>query len=157
MIAHGLISGGLFLCVGYLYDRYKTRNLFYYRGIVQIMPIYTIIFFILMLANIGFPPTLNFVSEFLILCGLIDLNIFTGLLSGFGIFFAGISGFWVFTHIFFGNFAFSNNVNHLNYFYDLTRREVYSILPLLIPAIVIGFIPDTLINFIGFEMSAWGI
>jgi len=44
MIAHGLVSGGLFLAVGYLYDRYKSRNLLYYRGLVDIMPLYTLYF-----------------------------------------------------------------------------------------------------------------
>jgi len=47
MLAHGLVSGGLFLCVGYLYDRYKSRNLYYFRGLASIMPIYAIVFFYL--------------------------------------------------------------------------------------------------------------
>jgi NADH:ubiquinone oxidoreductase subunit 4 (subunit M) len=51
-----LSVAALFLCVGYLYDRYKTRNLFYYR-FSKYYAIYAIFFFFLMLANIGFPPT----------------------------------------------------------------------------------------------------
>ena len=46
-----------------------------------------------MLANIGFPPT-QFYFRIIYLCGVIEANIFTGLLTGFGIFIsAGISGF----------------------------------------------------------------
>jgi len=157
MLAHGLVSGGLFLCVGYLYDRYKSRNLYYYRGLVNIMPIYTIIFFILILANLGFPPTLNFVSEFLILIGIMEYNIFSACLSGIGIFFAGISGFWIFTRIFFGNFASANGKYHIKYFYDLTLREFLSLIPLVILTIYIGIIPNIFTNFILFETNFWAI
>jgi NADH:ubiquinone oxidoreductase subunit 4 (subunit M) len=40
LISHGLISSALFLLVGVLYERYHTRTLIYYRGLVQIYPIY---------------------------------------------------------------------------------------------------------------------
>lgn len=156
MLAHGLISGGLFLAVGYLYDRYKSRNLLYYRGLVNVMPLYTIIFLFLVLANLGFPPTLNFVSEFLILAGLMEMNIFVAFLSGFGILFAGISGFWMFTRIFFGNFAVTNGYYHIAYYYDLTRRECYSFLPLIVLTILIGLAPNIFINYFYFELAAWG-
>ena len=47
MISHGIISGSLFFCIGMLYDRYHTRLLYYYGGLVQFMPIYSTFFFIL--------------------------------------------------------------------------------------------------------------
>jgi NADH:ubiquinone oxidoreductase subunit 4 (subunit M) len=156
MLAHGFVSGGLFLAVGYLYDRYKSRNLLYYRGLVNLMPLYTIIFFVLTLANLGFPPTLNFVSELLILSGLMEINPFTAFCCGSGILFAGFSGFWMFTRLFFGNFAITNGFYYIRHFYDITRREAYSILPLIILTIIIGFVPNVLLNFLYFELSAWG-
>jgi NADH-ubiquinone oxidoreductase chain 4 len=45
MISHGLVSSGLFFLVGILYDRYKTRLLRYYSGLVQIMPLFIFFFF----------------------------------------------------------------------------------------------------------------
>ena len=42
------------------------------------------------------------------------------------------------------------------YYYDLTRREVYSILPSFF-SYFIGFIPDSFVNFLAFELAAWGI
>lgn len=156
MLAHGLVSGGLFLAVGYLYDRYKSRNLLYYRGLVNIMPLYTLIFLFLTLANLGFPPTLNFISEFLILSGIMELNIFTAIVSSIGIFFAGVSGFWLFTRIFFGNFAITNGLYYIKYFYDITRREFYSFLPLILLSIIIGISPNFFLNFNYFTLSSWG-
>jgi len=35
MLAHGIVSSALFLCVGMLYERYHTRNILYYGGLVK--------------------------------------------------------------------------------------------------------------------------
>src|SRR6266699_2977235 len=69
-IAHGFVSSGLFICTGgVLYDRSSTRLITYYRGITQIMPLFSILFFILCLSNAGTPLSLNFIGEFLSLFG----------------------------------------------------------------------------------------
>jgi len=45
MLAHGLVSSGLFGIIGFLYDRYHTRQIEYYSGLVQGMPIFSFFFF----------------------------------------------------------------------------------------------------------------
>jgi NADH-quinone oxidoreductase subunit M len=69
MLGHAITSGALFLGIGVLYDRYKTRLIFYYGSLVIFMPVFSIIYFIFILSNFGFPGTINFVGEFLILLG----------------------------------------------------------------------------------------
>jgi len=69
MLGHGVVSSALFLCIGMLYDRYHTRNILYYGGLVHVMPIYSVFFLIFILANIGLPGTVNFVGEFLVMVG----------------------------------------------------------------------------------------
>lgn len=64
MLAHGLVSSGLFMAAGYLYDRHHTRLIRYYRGVVLVMPIFSTIFFILVLANASIPLSCNFIGEF---------------------------------------------------------------------------------------------
>ena len=54
MIGHAFTSSALFLSIGILYDRYKTRLIFYYGGLVFFMPIFSVLFFILILSNFGF-------------------------------------------------------------------------------------------------------
>ena len=44
MLSHGLVSSGLFICVGILYDRYHTRLLEYYGGLVNYMPLFSSFF-----------------------------------------------------------------------------------------------------------------
>src|ERR1700754_2088329 len=69
-LAHGFVSSGLFISAGgILYDRSGTRLITYYRGIAQIMPLFSVLFFILCLANAGTPLSLNFIGEFMSLYG----------------------------------------------------------------------------------------
>jgi proton-translocating NADH-quinone oxidoreductase chain M len=85
MVSHGIVSSALFFCVGILYDRYHTRLLRHYSGLVQVMPIFSIFFFIFTLANMSFPGTANFVGEFLIFIGIFQKNSFILVLSALGI------------------------------------------------------------------------
>ena len=41
MFAHAIVSSALFSSIGMLYDRYKTRLLFYYGGLVFLMPLFS--------------------------------------------------------------------------------------------------------------------
>jgi proton-translocating NADH-quinone oxidoreductase chain M len=85
MLSHGVVSSGLFFCIGCIYDRYKTRILRYYSGLVFTMPIFSLCFFILILSNISFPGTSSFIGEFLILVGLFENNHFSALIATFSI------------------------------------------------------------------------
>jgi NADH-quinone oxidoreductase subunit M len=76
MLNHGIVSSGLFFCVGMLYDRYHSRIILYYGGLNLVMPLFSLIVIILSLANFGFPGTSSFVGEFLVLLGAFDTSIF---------------------------------------------------------------------------------
>lgn len=81
MISHGIISSGLFILVGFLYDRYHTRLVMYYKGIVLLLPLYSVFWLIMTLGNIAFPLSSGFLSEFLtIICVMIQ-NPFIGILA----------------------------------------------------------------------------
>lgn len=84
MISHGIVSGALFLCVGFLYERYNTRIIRYYSGLVYTMPLFSIFFAFFTLANLGLPGTSSFVGELLVLIGCFEANVCAALLSGFG-------------------------------------------------------------------------
>lgn len=73
-ISHGFVSSGLFLIIGTLYDRHHTRLIKYYSGLVHIMPLFSIFFFIFTLANIALPGTSSFIGEFFLLVGIFKIN-----------------------------------------------------------------------------------
>ncbi|PCI24065.1 MAG: hypothetical protein COB67_11955 [SAR324 cluster bacterium] len=68
-LSHGFVSSALFLLIGVLYDRHHTKMIKYYSGLVHTMPVFSIIFLIFTMANIGLPGTSSFVGEFLLLLG----------------------------------------------------------------------------------------
>jgi proton-translocating NADH-quinone oxidoreductase chain M len=103
MIGHGVVSGGLFLCIGVIYDRCKTRILYAYNNLVHVMPVLAILFFLLVLGNIAFPITSNFVGELLIFIGLIKKNIIIAFFSALSMIVTAIYSFWLYNRIFFVN------------------------------------------------------
>jgi len=74
MLSHGVVSSALFMCVGVLYDRHKTRIIKYYSGMIQVMPIFMTIYLIFILANLSLPTTGGFIGEFLVIIGLFQSN-----------------------------------------------------------------------------------
>jgi len=64
MVAHGLVSSGLFIMVTNLYDRFHTKLIRYYKGVSFTMPLFSTLMFVLILGNIAFPISLNFIGEF---------------------------------------------------------------------------------------------
>lgn len=141
MIAHGFVSSALFLLIGILYDRYKIREIYYYRDLFTIMPIFSKVFFVFILANIGFPPSLNFIAEFFILSGIASIDLMLSFCCCIALFLSGLINFWLYTKIFYNNFSTTENINHIAFFYDLTRREFFMIIPLLILTFFFGFVP----------------
>ncbi|MEQ1545031.1 NADH-quinone oxidoreductase subunit M [Methyloglobulus sp.] len=64
MTAHGLIAGALFLLVGLLYERTHTRNIQDYSSLVQVMPRFTLLMTVVLLASMGLPGSVGFIAEF---------------------------------------------------------------------------------------------
>jgi NADH:ubiquinone oxidoreductase subunit 4 (subunit M) len=70
MLAHGFVSGALFMLIGVLYDRYHSRIVNHYGGLTQVMPLFAIFFLFFTIGNMGFPGTYNFVGEALSMIGI---------------------------------------------------------------------------------------
>jgi proton-translocating NADH-quinone oxidoreductase chain M len=149
-IAHGLSSSALFICIGILYERYHTRNIYYYRGISSVMPLFSLMFFVFNLANLGFPGTVNFVSEFLLVVGIFNYSIIFGLLSLIGIFYSVIYSMVLITRVLYGQFT-----SNIIYYSDLSRREFYILLKLFFFVILLGFFPNLLLNCWEFYLITW--
>ena len=137
MIGHGIVSSGLFFCVGVLYDRYHTRLIRHYGGIGQLMPIFGIFFFLFTLANMSFPGTSNFIGEFLIFTGLFKSNPWVTLLAATGIVWSAIYSIWLFNRVVFG----SLNIGEINkniQLRDLNRNESLIFVSLAIVMLALG-------------------
>ena len=116
----GFVSPGLFIIAGgVLYDRTGTRQIAYYRGIAQFMPLLSILFFILCLGNCGFPLTLNFVGEYLSLYGSFERLPLTEALASSSIVFSAAYSIFMFNRIAFGG---SFSVHFRSAITDVSKR-----------------------------------
>ena len=111
MLAHGIVSGALFFCIGIIYERFKSRFLWYYGGLAFILPLYSIFFFIFILANISFPTTSNFIGEMLLFLGIFKDNFLIGIFAALSMFWGVIYNVWTYNRICFGNIKFNYDQN----------------------------------------------
>jgi NADH-quinone oxidoreductase subunit M len=78
MIAHGFVSGAMFLCIGVLYDRVHSREIATYGGVVNTMPKFTAFALLFAMANCGLPATAGFVGEWMVILGAVKANFWLG-------------------------------------------------------------------------------
>lgn len=141
-LSHGFVASALFLVIGIVYDRYRTRIVQYYGGLASIMPIYITIFLFFTMANISFPGTSSFIGEFLILVGSFKVNSIITFLGATGIIIGGAYSLWLFNRIAFGNLK----IQYTDKFLDLSFREFVSFIPLVFGTLFIGIYPEIFLN-----------
>jgi NADH-ubiquinone oxidoreductase chain 4 len=150
-LAHGFVSSGLFICAGgILYDRSHTRLITFYKGIAQIMPLFSIMFLILSLGNCGAPLTLNFVGEFMSLYGAFERLPLLGLFASSSIVLSAAYTMFMFNRIAFGgqySSYFAVNIS------DLNKREFYILLPLVVFTVVLGVYPSPILDGLHYSAS----
>ena len=146
MISHGIVASALFFLVGVVYSRYKTRNLLYYGGLANLMPVYSIIFFFFVLANIGFPFSSNFIGELFILIGVTSVNLFSGLCCLFSVVLAPIYTVWLYNRLFYGPVSC-----HLSGFADLNVLEFYICAVLTFLMVLGGVAPQIVTHYLEAE------
>ncbi len=137
MLAHGVVSAGLFFLIGFLYDKYHTRLLFYYGGLIQTMPLFSSQLLVLCLANTGLPGSCNFIGELVVFVGLIDRNFFVTFIAVTGVILSVLYSVYFFNRLALGNI----NTNYIIVYKDITTREVFIMGPLIILTVGLGFYP----------------
>ena len=151
-LAHGFVSSGLFICVGgVLYDRSGSRLISFYRGIAQMMPLFSILFFILSLGNCGAPLTLNFIGEFMSLYGVFERLPLLGVFASSSIVFSAAYTIYMFNRIAFGgSFSkfFEANIN------DINKREFFILLTLVLFTVILGIYPAPILDGLHYSVSS---
>lgn len=118
MIAHGLCSAGLFMCIGMLYTRYHTRTLPTLTGLAKVMPFFVLVFGFYSFANVAFPGTFNFIAELLLLQGIFLNNATLALFSCYGVIFSGVYSLGLFSRLAFGTISPA-----FKHFYDIVNAS----------------------------------
>ena len=142
MLAHGIASSALFMCIGVIYDRHHTRTLKYYSGMSQVMPVFMTIFLIFTLGNLALPGTANFIGEFLVLVGLFQTNKMITFLSSSGMVLGAAYSIWLWNRIACGNLK----VYFIKSFCDVNYREILLFSPLVFMLFFMGLYPEVFLD-----------
>lgn len=152
-LAHGFVSSGLFFCAGgVLYDRSETRLISFYRGMTQLMPLFSVLFFILSLGNCGVPLTLNFVGEFMSLYGVFERLPILGIMASSSIVFSAAYTIYMFNRIAFGG-SYSRYFEKIS-LTDLNIREFFILLTLVVFTFVLGVYPSVILDGLHYTVSS---
>jgi NADH-ubiquinone oxidoreductase chain 4 len=151
-LAHGFVSSGLFICAGgILYDRSHTRLITYYRGMAQMMPLFSVLFFILALGNSGTPLTLNFLGEFMSLYGVFERMPILGVLASSSIVLSAAYTIFMYNRIVFGG---SYSVYFIENIGDVTKREFIMLLIFVVFTVLFGIYPAPILDGLHYSVSS---
>ncbi len=137
MIAHGFVSGAMFLCIGVLYDRVHSREIASYGGVINTMPKFTAFALLFAMANCGLPATAGFVGEWMVILGAVKANFWLGFVSASALVFGAAYTLWMFKRVYLGPVA-NEDVKKLT---DINAREFLMLALLAIAVLWMGVYP----------------
>ncbi len=131
MIAHGFVSGAMFLSIGVLYDRVHSREIASYGGVVNTMPKFAAFALLFSMANCGLPGTAGFVGEWMVILGAVQYDFVIGALAATALIFGAAYTLWMYKRVYFGDVT-NDDVRGLS---DINARE-FLILAVLAAAVL---------------------
>ena len=151
MVNHGVSSGALFLIVGFLYARRRTRRIEDFGGLIRVAPALSAVFIITALSSIGLPGLNGFVGEFTILLGVFQRSPWFAALAASGVVLSAVYMLWMLQRVLFGEVRIRANLG----LPDLSRREWIVVLPMVALMFWIGLYPKPLFDRIEPSAKAW--
>ena len=137
MIAHGFVSGAMFLCIGVLYDRVHSREIAAYGGVVNTMPKFAAFALLFAMANCGLPATAGFVGEWMVILGAVQYNFWISLGAATALIFGAAYTLWMYKRVYLGDVA-NDHVAELK---DINCREFLVLGVLAAAVLVMGLYP----------------
>jgi NADH-quinone oxidoreductase subunit M len=145
MFNHGILTGALFLMVGFLYERTHTRDIASMSGLAKPMPVLAGFFLFFSLGSLGLPGLSGFVGEFLSLLGLFHYSHALGAVAAIGVILAACYLLWMFQRVMFNDRGDPEAMPAFS-MRDFSVREIASLAPLVVFAVWVGVYPDTFLN-----------
>jgi NADH-quinone oxidoreductase subunit M len=137
MIGHGLSTGALFLLVGMIYERRHTRMIDDFGGLWKVIPLFSVIFLVVMFSSIGLPGLNGFVGEFLILLGAFGVTPLWTAAAATGVILGAVYMLWMYRRVIFG--PLKNPANEK--LTDLNARELLLLAPIVMLIVLMGIYP----------------
>ncbi len=141
MVNHGVSTGALFLFVGMIYERRKTRQIAELNGIQKVAPVFAAGFMVVMLSSIGVPGLNGFIGEYLILLGSFQTARWWTVVATTGVILAALYLLWAYQRVFHGEPDEANQS-----FPELKAKEALVLLPFLAAIVFTGVYPKPLLD-----------
>ncbi|HUK77412.1 MAG TPA: NADH-quinone oxidoreductase subunit M [Thermoleophilia bacterium] len=145
MFSHGLLTGALFLLVGFLYERTHTREIGAMARLATPLPVLAGFFLFFALGSLGLPGLSGFVGEFLSLLGLFRYSHWMAAIAAIGVILAACYLLWMYQRVMFNDRG-DDVVKPTFSLSDFKAREIVSLLPLVVLAVWVGVYPNTFLN-----------
>ena len=143
MAAHGLIAGALFLLIGLLYQRTHTRELSDYGALVRVMPGFSLLMALALLAAMGLPGLGGFIAELHVLIGGFERWGWLMLLASLGVLISAAYAIRTMGQLFTGPVRPAMSELH-----DLQPHEWLAAVPLAAGLVMLGLYPAPVIALI---------
>jgi NADH-quinone oxidoreductase subunit M len=141
MVNHGIITGALFILLGFLYSRRHTYDISQLKGLATVAPVFAGMFTVVMLASIGVPGLSGFVGEFLVLLGTYVSHHWWAVIAATGVIIAALYMLWAYQRVFHGEPDEANKS-----FPDLTINERLVMVPLIALIVFLGVYPKPVLS-----------
>ncbi len=141
MVSHGILTGALFMMVGFFYDRTHTRLIADYGGLAKPMPVAAAFFSLFVLGSLGLPGLSGFVGEFLVLVGVFQYAKVFAVIISVGIVLGAAYLLWMYQRT-----MFQGPNEKWSTLKDLSVREILTLVPLVALALWIGLYPQTFLD-----------
>ena len=141
MVNHGIITGALFILLGFLYSRRHTYDIDALKGLQSVAPVFAGLFTVVMLASIGVPGLSGFVGEFLVLLGTYVSHHWWAVVAATGVILAALYLLWAYQRVFHGEPDEANRS-----FPDLTTGERLVMVPLIALIVFLGVYPKPVLD-----------
>ncbi|MCY7363865.1 MAG: NADH-quinone oxidoreductase subunit M [Frankiaceae bacterium] len=146
MVNHGLSTGALFLVVGFLIARGRSRLTEDYSGVANVAPVLGGTFLVAGLSALALPGLSTFVSEFLVLLGTYSRYPVAAVLAAIGVILAALYILLMYQRTMQGPLRLPAGIG--DRIPDLRLREVLAVAPLLALMVFLGFYPKPLTDVI---------
>ena len=143
IIAHAIATGALFLLVGIMHEQTGFKTIKDLGRIEKKAPIFTFIFTVMLLANIGLPGTNGFVSELLIIFGIYEFNHTLGYIAALTVIIGATYMLWMFQRAILQNRPEGSIELKMR---DLKIKEIVGLAPWVILVFLMGFYPEIFMN-----------
>ncbi len=119
IISHGICSSAIFSSINIIYETSNSRRLFIIKGLITIIPRYSLWLFLILIANIAAPPTINLITEIILIATITSISLKFTIILAITAFLSAVYSLYLFSSSQHGSFP--THINPINY---ITRRNI---------------------------------